>query len=131
MAITLAHPSLANPTALVTLPDSESINRREPLRKKQNVFLTDAGGPAIVYDFGTSLRIQPMPLIGLDDAAAEALVSFFNNPTPKGVNGQAGQFQIQDTFGDISTVQFAMEVIEPVQGEDLLWSVNLLLRVLA
>jgi len=114
MLITLAFPTLAAPTALVSLPDVEHLPRSRPVRRFQTAFRTDAGAD-VIYDFGGKSEVFTMKLSPLSKVHADAVRAFFDNASPNGVDGRASTFQVQDSDGIIYTVRFAQDVMEPQQ----------------
>jgi len=125
--ITLAFPSLAAPTVLVTLPDVEQRFGLPPLRKRQAAFITDALTD-VIFDFGSDNQVFTMVLGPLSNADADAVQSFFANSS--GANGRVGAWQLQRSNGNIYNVRFAQDVIEQ-QPVGVSWiNMSLTLRVL-
>ncbi len=126
--ITFAYPDLSMPTALAVIGDAEILPYARPVRFRQTVFLTDAGGEA-VYDFGGQSQVFTMQLAGLSKAERDMLSAFFTNPSPNGVNGRALPFSLRDSLGDIYTVRLAQDTFEFTMSSPALYDINLTLRV--
>ena len=125
MSITFAYPTIAAPTTTVVLGDIEGFPHSRPWRLLQSVFDTDAG-TQVVYDHGDDYQAVPITLFPLTTAEADSLVSFFKIT----VNGRAKTFEFNDTAGDTYSVRFAQDVIDPMQVNFGVWSINIVMRVL-
>lgn len=129
MAITLAYPTVASPTALVTLDDVENLPMSRPYRVHQTAWDTD-GGEQIVYDWGSQSRTFAVNLWPLDSTDAAAVESFFRLAEGAGgVNGRAGEWQFRDSLGITYDVRFAMDVLESVRQTNAWYRISLVLRV--
>lgn len=126
MSITFAYPTIANPTVSVVLDDIEGYPHTRPWRIFQSAFDTDAA-TQVVYDHGDPYQAVPLTLYPLTTAEVNALIKFFKNT----VKGRALSFEIQDTAGDIYPVNFAQDVIDPMQTNIGIWSINIVLRVVS
>lgn len=126
--IILAYPDLAAATTQVQLPDVEQLPRSQPVRVRQNVFETDAG-IVVVYDFGSQTSTFNVVLKPLSKTQAEAILAFFRLPIGSGgVNGRAGEWQLQDSTGVTSNIRFAQDVLEIQQLTANSWAVSLTLQ---
>ncbi len=128
MTIKLAYPTVASPTALVTLDDVENFPSSRPRRKLQRVFDTDAGSQ-VVYDYGDENRTFSITLYPLTTAEAGEIEDFFRLAEGSGgVNGRAGEWQFYDTLGDTYDVRFAQDVIDPIQVNSGIWRASITMR---
>lgn len=130
MAITLACPILTS-SCRVVLPDVEQLPASRPVRTRQNVFETDAGEIAVYTVGASSVSVFNLILYPLTFAEAEAIKSFFASAPPFGVSGRAKTWQLQDSRGEVYTVRFQQDVIEPIQKSPNSWSVHLTVRGVA
>lgn len=124
MSITFAYPTIAAPTTSVVLDDIEGYPHSRPWRLFQSVFDTDAA-TQVVYDHGDPFQAVPLTLFPLTTAEKNSLVSFLKTT----VNGRAKEWEIQDTLGTTYAVRLGQDVIDPLQVNFGVWSMNIVLRV--
>lgn len=126
MSITFAYPTIASPTTSVVVDDIEGFPHTRPWRLFQSAFDTDAA-TQVVYDHGDPYQAIPLTLFPLTTTEKNSLIKFFKNTT----QGRALSFEIQDTAGDIYPVNFAQDVLDPMQVNAGIWSFNIVLRVVS
>lgn len=109
MSIVLAYPTLASPSASVTLGDVERLPSSRPTRRYQRAYETDAGAQVVV-DFGGSTQAFSLDLINLSDAEVADLEAFFETTA----DGRANAWQLRDSLDREYDVRFDQDVFEAV-----------------